>query len=52
MPPSGAPDEIWLVGTQTLGWRAAGALAVLAGRVLDTEVEPDSPGPTTQVIVY
>lgn len=44
MSQSGAPAETWLVGTQTLGLRAAGAQAVPAGR--GREAEPDSPGAT------
>lgn len=40
MPQSGAVAETWQVGTQTLGWRAAGVPGVLSGHVLGAVVEP------------
>lgn len=46
MPQSGAAAETWLVGTQTLDWKAGGPLAVLAGHVLGTLVEPAAPSPS------
>lgn len=55
MPQSGAVAETWLVGSQTPGWRAAGALVVLSGLVLDTEVvpvAPDQSNPSNEHIVY
>lgn len=43
------------MGSQTPGWRAAGALVVLSGLVLDTEVVPVAPGqsnPSNEHIVH
>lgn len=34
------------MGTQTLDWKAGGPLAVLAGHVLGTLVEPAAPSPS------
>lgn len=48
MPRSGAAAETWLVGTQTPGWRAAGALAVPTGLVLGMVVEPAAQGQSNQ----
>lgn len=46
MPQSGAAAETWLVGTQTLGWKAAGVQVVPFGPVLDTVVELAAQGPS------
>lgn len=46
MPQSGAAAETWLVGIQTLGWRAAGVRVVQSGLVLDMAVEPAALGPS------